>query len=75
MSRLTPRLDPAHQAAIGGLRVADQEQNEQHARERNQAGDDHEGIEQMRAGGKTRVRKPAGEKEDNHGADGGAGAA
>ena len=41
----TPVSDPAHQAAIGSFRVANQEQDEKHPGERDEACDDHERIE------------------------------
>lgn len=55
----TPLSDPAHQAAVGGLGVANEKQNEKHPREGNQAGNDHERIEEMCARGESRVGKLA----------------
>ena len=68
-------LDFSHEAEFGGACIADEEEHEEHAGERDESTEDHERIEEMRAGGDARVGNVAGELEDDDGADGCAGAA
>src|SRR5713226_4559433 len=67
---LARHSDLANQPAFRRFGVAHQQQHQNHTRERNQPGQDHQRIEQVRAGGDSRIRDVASQLENQDRSDG-----